>query len=144
MLWRMVIMIVITMTSFFFWRYYRHNTLMILTIATMTIEQRATDRMIVLMLIILLLTANDDCDTCYNTIRLFLIDFYRQHNWCLRRQKYRLQGFCWAVLLLQRQKNAWNMPKVLLLLWWVLVCLTVTTSSQSLTISFVMCGVLYK
>ena len=65
---------------------------MILTIATMTIEQSAMGRVIVSMLIMLLLTANDDCDTRYNTIRL--IDFYREHNWCLRRQKYRLQGFC--------------------------------------------------
>ena len=52
------------------------------------------DGMIVVMLIMLLLTANDDCDTRYNTIRLLLIDFYREHNWCLQRQKYRLQGFC--------------------------------------------------
>lgn len=67
---------------------------MILTIATMTIEQSAMGRVIESMLIMLLPTANDDCDTRYNTIRPLLIDFYREHNWCLRRQKYRLQGFC--------------------------------------------------
>ena len=38
MLWRMVIMIVITMTSFLSDRTTVNNSLMILTIATMTIE----------------------------------------------------------------------------------------------------------
>lgn len=81
MLWRMVIIIVMIMTSFLS----DGTIVMILTIAMMTIEQRAMDGVIVLMLIMLLLTANDDSDTRYNTIRHLLTDFYREHNWCLRR-----------------------------------------------------------